>query len=107
MVCAHKRYPLGTFLKVTNPKNDKSVIVRVADRGPYGKGLIIDLSYGAAKEIDIISSGISIVVVEPYQGVVIPFKPSEEIVPELDLKIVQPLDEFNQEKDHHKQVRTK
>ena len=37
LVCAHKRYPMGTMLKVTNLNNDKSVVVRVADRGPHVK----------------------------------------------------------------------
>jgi rare lipoprotein A len=90
MVCAHKRYPLGTILKVTNLNNDKSVIVRVADRGPHVRGRIIDLSYRAAKEIGMIASGIAMVRVEPYHGeVAIPFKPVDEApeIPELDFEI--------------------
>uniref|UniRef100_A0A7C4XLW7 Probable endolytic peptidoglycan transglycosylase RlpA n=1 Tax=candidate division WOR-3 bacterium TaxID=2052148 RepID=A0A7C4XLW7_UNCW3 len=55
--CAHRKLPFGTILKVTNLRNKKSVIVRVNDRGPWVKGRIIDLSYSAAKAIDIIPEG--------------------------------------------------
>ena len=51
MTCAHRTLPFGTILKVTNLSNDKSVQVRVNDRGPFVKGVIIDLSMGAAKKI--------------------------------------------------------
>ena len=47
LTCAHRTYPFGTLLKVTNPANGKVVIVRVTDRGPYVKGRIIDLSVRA------------------------------------------------------------
>lgn len=57
MVCAHRTHPFGTLLKVTNLKNDRSVIVKVNDRGPFAKGKIIDLSYGAAEKIGMTSSG--------------------------------------------------
>ena len=62
--CAHRTHPFGTLLLVTNKKNDKSVVVRVNDRGPFGKGIIVDLSYGAAKELGMISDGIVDVTVE-------------------------------------------
>ena len=42
LTCAHRTYPFGTLLKVTNPANGKHVIVRVTDRGPYVKGRIIE-----------------------------------------------------------------
>lgn len=61
MTCAHRTYPLGTFLAVKNPKNNKRVIVKVTDRGPFHKGLSIDLSYSAAKTLDIIRLGIATV----------------------------------------------
>ncbi len=57
LTCAHKTLPFNTILKVTNPKNHKSVIVRVNDRGPFKNNRKLDLSYGAAKEIDLISHG--------------------------------------------------
>jgi rare lipoprotein A len=90
LVCAHLRYPMGTMLKVTNLNNDKSVVVRVADRGPHVRGRIIDLSYRAAKEIGMIASGIAMVKVEPYRGEVeVPYKLHEESpeLPELDFEI--------------------
>jgi rare lipoprotein A len=59
LTCAHRTYPLGTLLKVRNPKNNKEVIVKVTDRGPHRRNLIIDLSYAAAKEIDIVRFGIA------------------------------------------------
>ena len=72
LTCAHRTYPFGTLLKVTNPANNQSVIVRVTDRGPYVKGRIIDLSVRAAREIGIIAQGIASVIVEPYGGDIIP-----------------------------------
>jgi rare lipoprotein A len=55
---AHKTLPFNTILKVTNLENKKSVVVRVNDRGPYKNGRVLDLSYQAAQEIDMISSGV-------------------------------------------------
>ena len=86
LTCAHKTYPFGTLLKVTNPENGVHVIVRVTDRGPYVKGRIIDLSVRAAKELGIIAQGLAPVIVERYDESIIPFKPAENIdLPELDL----------------------
>ena len=58
LTCAHKTYPFGTKLKVKNLQNNKEVIVRVNDRGPYRRGLIVDLSWSAAKAIGMLSQGI-------------------------------------------------
>ncbi len=54
---AHKTLPLGTYVRVINLENGKTVIVRINDRGPFKKGRIIDLSYAAAKKIGMIASG--------------------------------------------------
>jgi rare lipoprotein A len=54
---AHTILPFNTYVKVTNLKNKKYTIVRINDRGPFVKGRIIDLSYAAAKEIDIVEPG--------------------------------------------------
>jgi len=62
--CAHKKYPFGSKLRVTNLKNGKSVIVTVTDRGPHVKTRIIDLSGAAAKKIAMISDGVAKVSVE-------------------------------------------
>lgn len=56
--CAHKTLPFGTKLRVVNLKNGKSVIVRVNDRGPFVRGRIIDLSFAAAKKIDMVKNGV-------------------------------------------------
>lgn len=56
---AHKTLPLGTYVKVVNLENNKSTIVRINDRGPFVNGRIIDLSYSAAKEIDMVVAGIA------------------------------------------------
>lgn len=64
MTCAHKTLPFGTLLRVVHQGNKKSVIVRVNDRGPYRKGRIVDLSWGAAKAIGMLQQGIATVTVE-------------------------------------------
>lgn len=78
MTCAHKTYPFGTLLKVTNLSNGMEVVVRVTDRGPYRKGRIIDLSWGAAKAIGMLSQGITSVRVEKVNSTNVPFKPDEQ-----------------------------
>lgn len=85
MVCAHKSYPLNSFLKVVNPRNGKEVIVKVADRGPFSRRLIIDLSYSAAKQLGIIRAGVAKVAIYPYQPITIPFKPGIRLKPVLNL----------------------
>jgi len=59
LTAAHKTLAFGTKIKVTDLRNNKSVIVTVTDRGPYTKKRIIDLSYAAAKEIDLLKAGLS------------------------------------------------
>ena len=85
LTCAHKTYPFGTLLKVTNPVNGLSVIVKVTDRGPYVKGRVVDLSVRAAKELGILAQGIAPVIVERYNPSIIPFKPEDFELPEFDL----------------------
>jgi len=57
LTAAHRTFPFGTKVRVTNLENKKSVVVRVNDRGPFKEGRIIDLSLAAAKELDIIKMG--------------------------------------------------
>jgi len=59
MTAAHRSLPLGTRVRVTNLSNGKSVVVRINDRGPYGRdrSRIIDLSKAAARRLDFIDSG--------------------------------------------------
>ena len=64
MTAAHRTLKMGTRVRVTRKKNGRSVVVRINDRGPYGKGRIIDLSEAAARELDMIDDGIAQVRVE-------------------------------------------
>ncbi|MBV7315872.1 septal ring lytic transglycosylase RlpA family protein [Shewanella sp. NIFS-20-20] len=64
MSAAHKTLPIPSFAKVTNLANNKQVIVRVNDRGPFHGGRIIDLSYAAAYRLDMLKSGTANVSVE-------------------------------------------
>jgi rare lipoprotein A len=64
LTAAHRTLPFGTKVLVTNRRNGKTVVVRIVDRGPYGRGRIIDLSRAAARELDMISAGTAMVSVE-------------------------------------------
>jgi len=64
LTCAHRSYPFGTVIKATNPKNGKSVHVRVNDRGPYVRDRSLDLSKRAAREIGIDQEGVATVRIE-------------------------------------------
>lgn len=57
LTAAHRSYPFGTRLHVTNLSNGKSVIVRINDRGPYVAGRTIDVSARAARELDMLVQG--------------------------------------------------
>jgi peptidoglycan lytic transglycosylase len=57
MTAAHKTLPLGTYVRVHNLENNKTVDVRVNDRGPFVRGRIIDLSYTAAQKLGIVGPG--------------------------------------------------
>jgi len=63
---AHRTLPLGTRAEVTNPENGRSVRVRINDRGPFIDNRFLDLSYGAAKEIDIVEKGVAKVRLEAW-----------------------------------------
>lgn len=64
MSAAHKTLPLPSYVKVTNLNNNKHVIVRVNDRGPFHDNRIIDLSYAAAFQLDMLKTGTTPVKVE-------------------------------------------
>ena len=57
MSAAHKNLPLPSYVEVTNLENNKKIIVRVNDRGPFHEGRIIDLSYAAANKLDVLGKG--------------------------------------------------
>lgn len=61
MTAAHKTLPLPTYVRVRNLRNNKSIVVRVNDRGPFVDNRIIDLSYSAAIKLDMISAGTALV----------------------------------------------
>jgi rare lipoprotein A len=61
LTAAHRTLPFGTRVRVTNQHNGKTVVVRITDRGPYGRGRIIDLSRAAARELDMINAGTAMV----------------------------------------------
>lgn len=85
LTCAHRTYPFGTRLKVTNMRNGKSIIVRVTDRGPHRKGRVIDLSYGAARELGMLSQGIAMVEIERVDKTRVPYRDDPEMgMPEFE-----------------------
>ena len=57
MTAAHRTLPFGTRVRVTNTRNNQSVVVRINDRGPFVKGRSIDLSSGAARAIGMGGAG--------------------------------------------------
>lgn len=57
LTAAHRTFPFGTKIRVTNLENNLAVMVRVNDRGPFKEGRMIDLSLGAAKEINLVKTG--------------------------------------------------
>ena len=65
---AHKKFRFGTLLRLTNPNNEKSIIVRINDRGPYIRGRELDLSKAAASELGIIQRDAHLQDPEAAQG---------------------------------------
>lgn len=101
LVCAHRSYPFGTHLKVTNLSNNKSVIVKVIDRGPFGRGRIIDLSWAAAKQIGMINQGVASVKVE-LQDNPVPYRPEEAKLPRIEFDVAE--SDFKWYPHEHKKV---
>ena len=64
LTAAHRTLPFGTRVLVTNVRNGKAVVVRIVDRGPFNRGRIIDVSRAAARELEMIESGTTVVSVE-------------------------------------------
>ena len=64
LTAAHKTLPFGTMVRVTNTRNNKSVVVRINDRGPHVRGRIIDLSREAAERLGMLRAGVAPVRVE-------------------------------------------
>lgn len=102
LTCAHRYYPFGTRLKVTNLSNNKSVIVKVIDRGPFGRGRIIDLSWAAAKAIGMIAQGVASVKIETVENP-IPYRPEENKLPHVDFEVAESDYEFKPTWKHTKE----
>jgi len=69
LTAAHPSLPFDTTVRVTNLANDKSVVVRINDRGPFVEGRIIDLSAAAARRIGMIQTGTAAVCIEVLDNV--------------------------------------
>lgn len=102
LTCAHRYYPFGTRLKVTNLSNNKSVIVKVIDRGPFGRGRIIDLSWAAAKAIGMIAQGVASVKIETVENP-IPYRPEETKLPHVEFDVAESDYEFKPTWKHPKE----
>ena len=85
---AHKTLPIGTTVKVTNLQNNKTLLTRINDRGPFVAGRIIDLSFKAAEILDIVNAGTAEVKIEAVRVVI------ENIKPGTDLISPEPLPDF-------------
>lgn len=69
---AHRTLPLGTVIRVTNLENLKSVNLKITDRGPFIKSRVLDVSFGAAKELGFVEQGTARVSIETIQMVRVP-----------------------------------
>ncbi len=70
MAAAHKKLPFGTIVQVKNLKNNKTVNVRINDRGPFVKGRVIDVTFAAAQKLDFVNDGLAQVelyIIQPVQ----------------------------------------
>ena len=68
LTAAHRSLPLNCYIRVTNKPNGKSVVVKVNDRGPFHGNRVLDLSYGAAKQLGITNAGTAKVNIERVDG---------------------------------------
>lgn len=68
LTAAHRTLPLNCYVRVTNEKNGKSVVVKINDRGPFHGNRVLDLSYGAAKKLGIVDAGSAKVRIERVDG---------------------------------------
>jgi rare lipoprotein A len=101
LTAAHRTFPLQSWVRVTNERNHKWVIVRINDRGPYVRGRIIDLSRGAARQIGMIGDGVVPVRVELLKRINVVEKPNLKLTP----KIRQQAEARLQQRLHAKKLR--
>lgn len=64
LTAAHRTLPLGTRVRVINLENGREVVVRINDRGPFAPGRVIDVSYAAATQLDMVAAGVAPVRIE-------------------------------------------
>lgn len=69
LTAAHRVLPLGTVAKVTNLQNGRWVVVKINDRGPFIEGRVLDLSFAAALELEMVQAGTAKVMIEIVQAV--------------------------------------
>ncbi len=91
LTCAHNTFPLGTVVMVTNLENERSLELKVNDRGPFLKERIIDLSYAAARILGIWEKGTAFVKVEAMGPVI-------EEIPRFTVQVGSFSDEFKAQK---------
>jgi rare lipoprotein A len=102
LTAAHRTLPLGTIVRVTNVVNGRNVVIRINDRGPYVNGRILDLSYAAAKRLDMLHDGISAiqldvvgqhglntVMIEPTRGTAVEIPPQETALRQASVSLPQ------------------
>jgi len=77
MTAAHRTFPLGSVVRVTNIKTGNAALVRITDRGPFIPGRIVDLSLAAARKIDLWQPGVAEVKVELMQSGAVPGAPGK------------------------------
>ena len=77
MTAAHRTYPLGSIVRVTNIKTGHTALVRITDRGPFIPGRIVDLSLAAARKLDVWQPGVAEVKVELMQSAATPGSPGK------------------------------
>jgi len=68
MTAAHRTFPLGSIVRVTNVNTGHSALVRITDRGPFIPGRVVDLSLAAARKVDVVQPGVAEVKVELMQA---------------------------------------
>jgi rare lipoprotein A len=68
MTAAHRTFPLGSIVRVTNVKTSSTALVRITDRGPFIPGRIVDLSLAAARKVDLVKAGVAEVKIELMQS---------------------------------------
>lgn len=118
LTAAHRTLPFGTLVEVTNVRTGRSVTVRINDRGPFIESRIIDLSYAAAREIDMVEAGVTRVRIDvlrvaepdapPKAYVVRVEEPSEKIevprIPDAPPEVAFPLPDSSGSREQHGRV---